>query len=191
MKIVTFRRGAESMPEVGVVRGENVIALGSNCPTPTALIEHWPMAQGPIAEYLDKAPAEAITPFSKVILDAPLPRPSKLICIGLNYRDHAIESGMEIPQFPTVFNKFANSIIGPGENIVLPKASEKPDYEAELAFVIGEGGRYIKADDWKKHVFGYTIINDVSARDFQLRTTPWIIGKALDSTLSVPWVRGL
>src|SRR3954469_11205763 len=98
MKIVTFRRGAESMPEVGVVRGENVIALGSNCPTPTALIEHWPMAQGPIAEYLDKAPAEAITPFSKVILDAPLPRPSKLICIGLNYRDHAIESGMEIPQ---------------------------------------------------------------------------------------------
>jgi 2-keto-4-pentenoate hydratase/2-oxohepta-3-ene-1,7-dioic acid hydratase in catechol pathway len=189
MKLVTFRRDAESMPEVGVVRGENVISLGANCPTPTALIENWTMAQAPITEYLDKAPAEAITPFSKVTLGAPIPRPSKLICIGLNYRDHAIESGMEIPQFPTVFNKFANSIIGPGEEIILPKASEKPDYEAELAFVIGEGGRYIKADDWKKHVFGYTIINDVSARDFQLRTTQWMIGKAFDTFCPMgPWI---
>lgn len=189
MKIVTFRRGEETAPEVGIVRGDEVVSLGANCPTPTALIENWTMAQAPITDYLAKAPAEAITPLSNVVLSAPIPRPAKLICIGLNYRDHAIESGMEIPQYPVVFNKFANSIIGPNDPIVLPKASEKPDYEAELAFVIGEGGRYIKAENWRNHVFGYTIINDVSARDFQLRTSQWMIGKAFDSFCPMgPWI---
>jgi 2-keto-4-pentenoate hydratase/2-oxohepta-3-ene-1,7-dioic acid hydratase in catechol pathway len=181
MKIVTFQRDANTAPEVGIVREEQVISLAAKCPSATALIDEWTTAQAPIREYLDKAPAEAIHPMSAVTIGAPIPKPSKLICIGLNYKDHAIESGMEIPQFPTVFNKFANSIIGPGEAIVLPKASEKPDYEAELAVVIGKGGRYIKADDWRNHVLGYTIINDVSARDFQLRTTQWMIGKAFDT----------
>src|SRR5262245_23028085 len=120
MKIVTFRRNAESWPEVGIVRGDNVIALGANCPTPTALIENWQMAKMPILEYLEKAPADAILPFSSVKLDAPIPRPPKLICVGLNYRDHALESNMEIPKVPTIFSKFSTSIIGPGEQIVLP-----------------------------------------------------------------------
>jgi 2-keto-4-pentenoate hydratase/2-oxohepta-3-ene-1,7-dioic acid hydratase in catechol pathway len=119
---------------------------------------------------------------SSVKLLAPIPRPNKLVCIGLNYRDHAEESGMKIPEVPTVFNKFATSVIGPGDNIVLPKNSTKPDYEAEMAFVIGKGGRYISADNWKDHVFGYTIVNDVSARDFQLEgTTQWLIGKTFDT----------
>ncbi|HYP05198.1 MAG TPA: fumarylacetoacetate hydrolase family protein [Bryobacteraceae bacterium] len=189
MKIVTFRRNAETAPEVGILREDTVVSLGANCPTPTALIENWDMARGPITDYLGKAPAEAILPLSKVTIGAPVPKPAKLLCIGLNYRDHAIESKMEIPTIPVVFNKFANAIIGPNDPIVLPKASEKPDYEAELAFVIGEGGRYIKAKDWKKHVFGYTIINDVSARDFQLRTSQWMIGKAFDTFCPMgPWI---
>lgn len=189
MKIVTFRRDAESWPEVGIVRGDNVIALGSNCPTPTALIENWPVAKGPILEYLEKAPSEAILPFSKIKLTAPIPRPPKLICVGLNYRDHAIESNMEIPEVPTIFNKFANAIIGTGDEIVLPKTSEKPDYEAEFAFIIGQGGRHIPADKWKDHVFGYTIINDVSARDYQLRTTQWLMGKTFDTFCPMgPWI---
>src|SRR6185312_5374884 len=101
------------------------------------------------------AQSAASVPADSVKLLAPIPRPSKLICVGLNYRDHAIESGMEIPKTPTIFNKFATAIIGQGDSIVLPKSSEKPDYEAEFAFVIGKGGRHIPADRWRDHVFGY------------------------------------
>jgi 2-keto-4-pentenoate hydratase/2-oxohepta-3-ene-1,7-dioic acid hydratase in catechol pathway len=189
MRIVTFRRNADSWPEVGVVRDDTVVSLGANCPNMVSLIANWSQAQGPVLEYLDKAPAEAVAKLAEVKLMAPLQRPHKIICIGLNYRDHAIESGMEIPQFPTVFNKFSSCIIGPGDEIVLPKASEKPDYEAEFAFIIGEEGRNIKAEDWRKHVFGYTIINDVSARDFQMRTTQWMMGKAFDTFCPMgPWI---
>lgn len=189
MKIVTFVRSEDSRPEVGIVRGDDVVALGANCPTPTALIENWGMAKAPVSEYLEKAPAEAIQPLAKTRLVAPIPRPPKIICVGLNYRDHAIESNMEIPKVPTIFNKFATSIIGPGDKIVLPKTSEKPDYEAEFAFIIGEGGRHIAAEDWQKHVFGYTIINDVSARDYQMATTQWLMGKTFDTFCPMgPWI---
>lgn len=131
-----------------------------------------------IAAYVSNAPG---TPLSAVRLMAPLACPPKLICIGLNYRDHAIESKMEIPKVPTVFNKFATSIIGPGDNVVLPSHSEKPDYEAEFAVIIGKGGRYISEDKWQDHIFGYTIINDVSARDYQMATTQWLMGKTFDT----------
>ena len=82
---------------------------------------------------------------------------------------------------PTIFAKFATAVIGPGEAIVLPKISAKPDYEAELAFVIGKGGRYIPKDRWQEHVFGYTNLNDVSARDYQMATTQWMMGKTFDT----------
>ena len=190
MRIVTFRRNADSWPEVGVVRDDTIVSLGANCPNAVSLIANWDQAQAPVLEYLDKnAPAEAIVKMADVKLMAPVLRPHKIICIGLNYRDHAVESGMDIPQFPTVFNKFSSSIIGPGDEIVLPKASEKPDYEAEFAFVVGESGRHIKAEDWRKHVFGYTIVNDVSARDFQMRTTQWMMGKTFDTFCPMgPWI---
>jgi 2-keto-4-pentenoate hydratase/2-oxohepta-3-ene-1,7-dioic acid hydratase in catechol pathway len=101
--------------------------------------------------------------------------------VGLNYRDHAIESGMDIPDVPTIFTKFPTAVIGSGDNIVLPRASTKPDYEAEFAFVIGKGGRHIPEDRWREHVFGYMNLNDVSARDFQLATSQWIMGKTFDT----------
>ena len=82
---------------------------------------------------------------------------------------------------PTIFAKFSNVVIGPGQPIVLPKNSRKPDYEAEFMFVIGTGGRHIAAQDWQRHVFGYTIFNDVSARDFQSVTSQWMIGKTFDT----------
>ena len=88
---------------------------------------------------------------------------------------------MEIPTVPTIFNKFPNTVIGPGETIVLPKNSTKPDYEAEFAFVIGKGGRHIPAERWRDHVAGYTIVNDVSARDFQMATSQWLMGKTFDT----------
>jgi 2-keto-4-pentenoate hydratase/2-oxohepta-3-ene-1,7-dioic acid hydratase in catechol pathway len=114
-------------------------------------------------------------------LAAPIPRPPKIICIGLNYRDHAIESNMPIPQTPTVFAKFPTAVIGPGQPIVLPKRSTQPDYEAEFAVVIGKRGRYVPEDRWRDFVFGYTILNDVSARDYQMATSQWMIGKTFDT----------
>jgi 2-keto-4-pentenoate hydratase/2-oxohepta-3-ene-1,7-dioic acid hydratase in catechol pathway len=88
---------------------------------------------------------------------------------------------MAIPEVPTVFSKYPSSVIGPHADIVLPKNSGKPDYEAEFAVVIGEGGRHIPESEWRDHVFGYTCINDVSARDFQMATSQWMIGKTFDT----------
>ena len=114
-------------------------------------------------------------------LAAPIPRPPKIVCIGLNYRDHAAEAKMAVPAVPTVFAKFPSAVIGHGHPIVLPGNSTKPDYEAELAVVIGRGGRHIPEARWREHVFGYTMMNDVSARDFQMATSQWMMGKTFDT----------
>jgi 2-keto-4-pentenoate hydratase/2-oxohepta-3-ene-1,7-dioic acid hydratase in catechol pathway len=117
-------------------------------------------------------------PLDQLKLHAPLSNPPRVFAIGLNYRDHAIESGMAIPTTPVVFFKLQTAIIGPGDAIVLPKNSTQPDYEAEFAFVIGKGGYRIPASAWREHVYGYTIVNDVSARDVQLATSQWSMGKS-------------
>jgi 2-keto-4-pentenoate hydratase/2-oxohepta-3-ene-1,7-dioic acid hydratase in catechol pathway len=117
-------------------------------------------------------------PLSDLKLHPPLPNPPRIFAIGLNYRDHAIESGMAIPTTPVVFFKLTTSVIGPGEAIVLPKNSTEPDYEAEFAFVIGKGGYRIPASAWREHVYGYTIVNDVSARDVQFSSTQWSMSKS-------------
>jgi len=122
--------------------------------------------------------AYAAHPLSEVRLHAPLPNPPRIFAIGLNYRDHAKESGMEIPATPVVFFKLQTAIVGPGEPIVLPKNSSEPDYEAEFAFVIGKGGYRIPASAWRDHVYGYTIVNDVSARDIQFASTQWSMSKS-------------
>jgi 2-keto-4-pentenoate hydratase/2-oxohepta-3-ene-1,7-dioic acid hydratase in catechol pathway len=111
-------------------------------------------------------------PLGDVKLHAPLGNPPRIFCIGLNYLDHAKESGMEVPKFPVVFFKLTPSIL-------LPAVTKEPDYEAEFAFVIGEGGYQISADDAMAHVYGYTIINDVSARDIQFSTSQWSLSKSL------------
>ena len=118
-------------------------------------------------------------PLGAVKLHAPLANPPRIFCIGLNYRDHAIESGMEIPKFPVVFFKLVPSIVGPGEAIVLPSITKEPDYEAEFAFVVGKGGFQIPAGEAQAHVYGYTILNDVSARDIQFSTSQWSLSKSL------------
>src|SRR4051812_40663762 len=172
MRLVTFTRES-SRTQAGVLRGDQVTAFGAAgseidmltiCASATI-----PTPVGPSFE------------LSQVKLMAPVPRPNKMICVGLNYRDHAAESRSEIPTVPTIFNKFPNVVIGPGDPVVLPKASRKPDYEAEFAFVIGKGGRHISEDRAMEHVFGYTIVNDISARDFQTATTQWLMGKTFDT----------
>jgi 2-keto-4-pentenoate hydratase/2-oxohepta-3-ene-1,7-dioic acid hydratase in catechol pathway len=118
-------------------------------------------------------------PLATVKLHAPLANPPRIFCIGLNYKDHAAESKMELPKFPVVFFKMAPSIVGTGDAIVLPAITKEPDYEAEFAFVIGKGGYQISAADAMEHVYGYTIINDVSARDIQFSTSQWSLSKSL------------
>jgi 2-keto-4-pentenoate hydratase/2-oxohepta-3-ene-1,7-dioic acid hydratase in catechol pathway len=175
MRLVTFKHGSGA-PEAGVLAGNKVTGLSSDI-------------LSVIASGKSPAPSGSSYNLSDVTLLAPIPRPPKFICVGLNYRDHAAETKMEIPKVPTIFNKFTNVVIGPGQPIVLPKVSERPDYEAEFAFVIGRGGRYISASSAMDHVFGYTIVNDVSARDFQMATTQWLMGKTFDTFAPMgPWI---
>jgi len=138
-------------------------------------------ARAKVENWIYAPPEDSTYALAGVTLLAPIPCPPKLICVGLNYRDHAIESKMEMPKVPTIFAKFSSAVIGPGAPIVLPKISTQPDYEAEFAFVIGKGGRHIAAEDWEEHVFGYTMVNDVSARDIQMATTQWMMGKTFDT----------
>jgi acylpyruvate hydrolase len=114
-------------------------------------------------------------------LKAPVPRPGKIICIGLNYRDHALETNQPIPEYPTVFSKYANAVIGPRAPIVLPRVSHHVDYEGELGVVIGRRGRYVAESEAPEYVAGYVPFNDVSARDYQRRTSQWTIGKTFDT----------
>ena len=185
MRFVTFAVDGKSRP--GVLSGQTVSDLST-------------AGFASLLDFIEsgtegRATAEKLAasgggyPLDKVKLLAPIPRPRKLICVGLNYRDHAAETNSEIPSVPTIFNKFATAVIAPGDNIVLPKVSKSPDYEAEFAFVIGRGGRNIAGADWPKHVFGYTIVNDVSARDYQRATTQWLMGKTFDTFAPMgPWI---
>jgi len=116
--------------------------------------------------------------FDRVRLLTPIAQPPRIFCIGLNYADHAAESNAKVADVPTVFMKLSSSVIGPGDEVVLPRNSAEPDYEAELAFVIGKPGFRIPAAEWQDHVFGYTICNDISARDVQKATTQWTMGKS-------------
>jgi len=125
----------------------------------------------------------------EVTLLSPLERPPRIFGIGLNYREHAAESKMVVQSVPTVFLKLASSITGPDTDVLLPQEATEPDYEAELAVVIGEGGYKIAPNDWERHVFGYTIVNDVSARGVQLATTQWTLGKSFRTfTPMGPWI---
>lgn len=180
MKLVTFER--DGVAEPGVLLDSNVFGLKSaGFPSLLDVIQGGTEALRRAKDWLHKAPSDATFPLAKVRLLAPLSRPPKIICVGLNYRDHALECNAEIPKVPTIFSKYTTAIIGPGEAIMLPKHSKEPDYEAEFAVVIGKGGRYISKDRWREHVFGYTNVNDVSARDFQMATSQWMIGKTFDT----------
>lgn len=114
---------------------------------------------------------------------APIPDPRKIICLGLNYRDHAAESGAPIPREPVLFSKYATALIGQGDNIVLPAVSQEVDFEAELVLVVGKRGRHVKRDAALEYVAGYTIGHDVSARDWQLKKDgkQWMVGKTFDT----------
>ena len=174
MKLVTYRL-SNGATQAGVLNDGEITPVPGHADVLSIL------QGGDSAMAAARSAGGSTVALASVKLLAPIPRPPKIICVGLNYRDHAIESNMPIPTTPTIFCKFHTAVLAPGDAIVLPKISTQPDYEAELAFVIGQGGRHIAAGDWERHVAGYMNLNDVSARDIQLATSQWVMGKTFDT----------
>ncbi len=137
------------------------------------------LGSGPQREAL--AAAGVLHPRAGVTLHPPVPDPRKIVCLGLNYRDHAEEVGLEMPKAPVLFAKFASCLQAPGAPIVLPAASTQVDYEVELCVVIGRRAKNVRPEAARDHVAGYTIFHDVSARDFQFQTSQWTAGKNFDT----------
>ena len=124
----------------------------------------------------------AVVAFAEVELLCPVPRPGKIICIGLNYRAHAIEGGNPIPDYPAVFMRGPTSLLAPGSAMIYPECSDKLDYEAELAVIIGKTATNVSAADALDYVAGYSCFNDGSVRDYQRKSTQWTMGKNFDAT---------
>lgn len=189
MKLVTFRHKTSSEPErysIGSLVSEDQIAdltqlVSEENLTAHELLECFDLGGG----FMEKASAAVgdapTVDRDSVRIVAPVPRPGKIICIGLNYRDHAEESGMAIPTSPIIFSKFHTCVIGSGEAIRIPAGSEQVDYEAELAVVIGREAKNVTSADAMNYVFGYTNFNDISARDFQFADGQWQRGKSCDT----------
>jgi acylpyruvate hydrolase len=173
------RRGLAAADETGSYRG--LLADHMSYPgTLGSLIAKGEAALRAAAEILIRA-GEAVD-LGAVKLEQPLAARGKIICVGLNYADHAAESSMKLPDYPTLFARFPSSLIAHDEPIVRPRVSDKLDYEGELVAVIGKAGRRIPRAAALSHVSGYSIFNDGSIRDFQLRTPQWTVGKNFDNT---------
>ena len=180
MRLVTFKKNGHG--GAGLLHANGVFPLrGVGFDDALSFIAAGAEGRDKVMGPLHSASHRDLLPLESVRLCAPLARPPKILCVGLNYRDHAKESNMEPPSVPTVFAKYATAIVGPGDPIVLPAATQKPDYEAELAVVIGRRTKHIPRSDWQDYVFGYTILNDVSGRDVQLATSQWTLGKSFDT----------
>jgi 2-keto-4-pentenoate hydratase/2-oxohepta-3-ene-1,7-dioic acid hydratase in catechol pathway len=185
MHLVTCRsRSGE--PAVALVDGEDAIALTDLVPgAPTDMIDvitAGDALRSSLATALPGAPAAVRRPLSSVELLPPIPRPGKILCLGLNYAAHAAEGGNQVPEHPTVFVRVTTSLVGPGAPVIRPRVSTQLDYEVELAVVIGRKCHDVAEDDGLSYVFGYTIMNDVSVRDYQRRTSQWTLGKNFDGS---------
>src|SRR6266446_6330105 len=197
MRLVRFSQNGQA-PRLGVLRGDQVADLAASYaatlarkgvgraeaiaaavfpPSTRAFLEAGPAALDAIRSITEWAQA----PLNTLRLHAPIADPGKIICIGLNYRDHAEESGMPVPPEPPMFPKWSNAILDPGEPILRPRGCQQLDWEVELGVVIGRTARYVPRERALDYVFGYTIVNDVSARDFQFINSQWAAGKIGDT----------
>lgn len=181
MKLVTIEAGGKRLAAAEVPGGYVTLASLGFPEQMRAFLAGGPEALSRLRAALSGATATHTG--DSVRLCAPVPDPRKIICVGLNYRDHAVESGAPIPDEPVLFSKLSNALIGPEDPIVLPPVSEQVDYEAELVIVIGRGGRFIPKERAGEHVAGYTCGHDVSARDWQLHKPgkQWLCGKSFDT----------
>ncbi|QOF75509.1 fumarylacetoacetate hydrolase family protein (plasmid) [Aminobacter sp. SR38] len=179
MKIVRY--ATEDTSRFGVLAGGMVYSIPSELASPD---RNFLSLKGIEALRLQgEEVLEPAVPLASLSLEAPLDRPEKIICIGLNYRRHAAELKMQVPTTPVVFAKYANSLSGHGAEIMLTGVDEKIDYEAELAVVIGKTGKDIPVSEAADYVLGYACANDLSARTLQMATGQWTIGKTLDGFL--------
>jgi 2-keto-4-pentenoate hydratase/2-oxohepta-3-ene-1,7-dioic acid hydratase in catechol pathway len=185
--LVSYRRRPDEPPRTGIAQGEHIIPLASltgftddilqACERATEAVERL----SELANSSEGLMEHSAAALADVQLCPPVANPEKIICLGLNYRDHASEAGFEPPPVPIFFSKFRNALAGPFDPIVLPEISQQVDFEGELAVVIGTPGKHIAVDDALAHVAGHAVMNDVSARDLQLQTSQWIAGKTLDT----------
>ena len=200
MKIVSFLRSGASVPHPGALLSDSdhivdFLSEDAGIPAPADALDWFDLDGPALAEaqaLVDAVSSDtarrdamqasgAIVARSAVRLTAPVPRPRKVICIGLNYRDHAEESGMDIPESPLIFSKFSTSVCGPGDTVRIPKGCENLDYEAELGVVVGKRASHVAVENGLDHVLGYVNLNDVSARDFQFADGQWQRGKSCDT----------
>lgn len=183
MKLVRFRGG--DGVRIGVLVGEDVVdlqALGCwHNDSMRAFLDGGEALLAQVREAIADAPGDAVLPVAAVSLLAPIADPQKVICVGQNYRDHCLEQNQPLPKSAILFAKFPTAITDPGAPIVLPRISEKVDYEAELAFVIGRRGRHITEEEAPAYVAGYMCLDDVSARDIQSADGQWVRAKSFDT----------
>jgi len=199
MKLVSFAAGGKEC--CGVVVGDRALDLAAasggriQAPLAAVLPDERLMASARELECRAREDAAFAARYCRSLdgidLLAPIPRPGKVLCLGLNYRDHAAESGAEIPRWPVVFIKASSSVIASGAAIRMPSVSEQLDYEVELAVVIGRAARGVPADRAMEHVAGYTVLNDVSVRDYQREKGggQWVLAKSFDTCCPIgPWL---
>jgi 2-keto-4-pentenoate hydratase/2-oxohepta-3-ene-1,7-dioic acid hydratase in catechol pathway len=180
MRLVTFDKGGR--PVSGVRKDDNIVDLSIAAPD---LPGDWPAifaadALDRVAEAVAGAGPEALVPAAEATLMVPIPRPPKILCIGLNYRHHAIETGMAIPDYPIIFTRYPTSLTAHDAPLLRPAASHQLDFEAELVAVIGTAGRHISKAHALDHVAGYSICNEGSVRDYQFKSSQWAMGKNFD-----------
>lgn len=187
MRLVTFTHAGRTALGALIAGpdGERVVDLhGLDAAIPAGMLEFLE-AGAPALELARRALAgvtsQAGVPLARVTLQAPIPRPGKIICIGQNYRGHVRETNAAMPETPVIFAKYGNAVTGHGQPIVLPQAVERPDYEGELGVVIGRRCRNVPEAEALDYVAGYTAVNDVSARDWQFRNSQWTLGKTPDT----------
>ena len=177
MRLVTYE--SERGPRAGVLDAGRVVDAWDALKDGGSSVREL-LADGRLGDLTSAVDGAESRPLSEVSLLPPIPDPEKILCIGLNYRAHAEETKQPIPEVPTVFSKFRNALAAPGASVDLPKASEKVDYEAEVCIVIGRRLKEVGTEEALAGVAGYTLLNDLSARDLQLATTQWISGKTFD-----------
>ncbi len=184
MSLLRFERNG--LVALGSLDGEEVVDLSAvNPDLPTdisALLRLGPAAMEPVAAALRAAPAGARVPLADVTVLPPTMTPGKTLCLGLNYVDHAAESGREKPDYPVVFMRCPTSFVGHGQPMLRPKVSEQLDFEGELVAFVGRRGRHVPRDKAHDIIAGYSVFNDGSVRDYQRRTQQWTMGKNFDAT---------
>jgi 2-keto-4-pentenoate hydratase/2-oxohepta-3-ene-1,7-dioic acid hydratase in catechol pathway len=189
VRLVSYE--AEGSARAGVVRDEGVVDAWAALGEPGRHSLRELIAEGRLGE-LGEALGSAVAPahpLADVALLPPIPDPEKIVCIGLNYRDHAAEASAEAPASPTIFAKYRNALAPAGATVLLPANSRKVDYEAEVAFVVGRRASRVAEADALDHVAGYTLLNDLSARDLQFSTPQWMSGKVFDGSAPCgPWL---